>query len=66
MRNNLSAWVRLLVSGGLLFGAVGSGCLSDTLLDLSDDLSELAGDINGQDEHDTDFGEFLDDLADLF
>jgi hypothetical protein len=64
MTQRISAWLRLLATGGLMLGSVGTGCLSDALRDVSDEIDEFADDID-QDTG-SDFDDLIDDLEDLF
>lgn len=59
MRKWLSRWLRLLFAGALLYGTSASGCLSDALNDLSDEIDDWAADLDGDEE---DFEDWLDNV----
>lgn len=62
LRTGIWHWLRLMMVGALLFGATGADCLTDILRDASDELNELADDLQGASDEDD-----LDDLfGDLF
>lgn len=63
MNNRFEAWARLLLGGMLLFAANGATCVADALRDASDDLADLANDIN---DDRSDAEKFFDELGDLF
>ena len=57
-------WVRVLFGGALLFSSAEAGCLSEALRDVSEDLDNLANDLDGND--DDDLSDFVSELEDLF
>jgi hypothetical protein len=63
MHTHLWRLLRLLLCGTLLLEAAGSGCLADSLRDISENLDDLAGDIDGSDD-DESFGDIIDGWLD--
>jgi hypothetical protein len=63
MRRNIPAWLRLVFGGAVLFGGAGFDCMADALRDTSEQLNDLANDI---DDNRSDSDQFFDELGDLF
>ncbi len=61
MRTKLKRWGRLLLAGTCLF-ASGNACVGDAIRGLSEDLDDVADEVDGEE----DVNDVIDDLQDLF
>ena len=67
MRTSTWVWLRMLVSGTLVFGSIGAGCTAEMLRLVSGELDDLANQIdNGGQNDDKDFDDILDDIESWF
>lgn len=62
-RRYMTAWIRLLVGGGLLFNTAVASCLASQLRAAGDELNRLADDVH---DDRSDLQKLVDDIKDSF